>query len=66
MKFYDIEYLSQLRDLTRKYLNSTKVVLFSVDGCGPEYLRNGKIPGKHDIYIRLGFVGLDKITIRTG
>ena len=46
MNFYDIDYVTNLREMARKYLNSTKVVLFSVDGCGPEYLRSGKIPGK--------------------
>jgi len=46
MRFYDIDYVTNLREMARKYLNSSKVVLFSVDGCGPEYLRNGKIPGK--------------------
>jgi hypothetical protein len=46
MNFYDIEYVTNLRNLARKYLNSSQVVLFSVDGCGNEYLRNGKIPGK--------------------
>ena len=46
MNFYDIDYVTNLRNLARKYLNSSDVVLFSVDGCGNEYLRNGKIPGK--------------------
>ena len=55
MNFYDIDYVTNLRSLARKYLNSSKVVLFSVDGCSNEDLRNGKIPGKEQSEYRSWF-----------
>jgi hypothetical protein len=37
--------VTSLKEKMKKYLKSEKVFLFTTDGCGVDYLRNGKIPG---------------------